>query len=92
MAHWNEVFDDDICEFKYEDFVADPETKTRELLHNVNLEFAEECLDFQSAKGNVMTSSVYQVRQKVYTSSVDVWKHYEKHLGVLLNGLENGPL
>jgi hypothetical protein len=34
-----------------------------------------------------MTASVWQVRQPIYTRSVGRWRHYERHLGPLLDVL-----
>jgi hypothetical protein len=35
----------------------------------------------------VQTSSVWQVRQPIYTTSINRWKHYIKHLEPLLRAL-----
>jgi len=40
----------------------------------------------------VVTASVWQVRQPIYTRSVARWRHYERHLGPLLEVLAAGPL
>jgi hypothetical protein len=48
------------------------------------------CLDFHKTDRTVLTSSVWQVRQPIYTRSVGRWKHYEKHLGPLLAALGEG--
>jgi hypothetical protein len=44
-------------------------------------------LDFHKHKRSIRTASVTQVRQPIYQSSVERWRHYEKHLGLLLDAL-----
>jgi hypothetical protein len=35
----------------------------------------------------VRTASVDQVRRPIYTGSIGRWKHYEKHLGPVIEAL-----
>jgi tetratricopeptide (TPR) repeat protein len=47
----------------YEDFVADPQAQTRQLLDFCGLPFDAACLDFQQAARSVRSASAGQVRQ-----------------------------
>jgi hypothetical protein len=72
---------------QYEDIVADQEAQARRMLDFCGLEWNEACLDFHKHKRSIRTASVTQVRQPIYSSSVERWRPYEKHLGPLLEAL-----
>jgi hypothetical protein len=72
---------------QYEDTVRDIEAMARRVIAWCGLEWDPRCLDFQNNARRVATLSITQVRQPVYTSSVERWRHYEKHLGPLLQAL-----
>jgi tetratricopeptide (TPR) repeat protein len=85
MAHWHGVLPAGrILDVRYEDNVADPEREARRLLEYVGLPWDPACLNFHENKRAVRTASVAQVRKPIYSSSVARWKHYENHLGPLL--------
>jgi hypothetical protein len=67
----------------YEETVADLEGVARRLLAWCGLQWEPACLAFHQGKGPVRTASVTQVRQPIYTRSVDRWKNYERSLGGL---------
>jgi hypothetical protein len=54
------------------------------MIEFVGLAWDERCLDFHKTERSVGTSSNWQVRQKIYTTSKARWRNYEKHLGPLL--------
>jgi tetratricopeptide (TPR) repeat protein len=84
MSHWRGVLPPrTLLEVQYEDLVADLEGWTRKILEFIGLEWDARCLSFHETKRSVSTASVWQVRQKLYTGSVQRWRHYEKHLGPL---------
>ena len=74
-------------EVQYEDIVADMAGQARRLIDWVGLDWDDRCLEFHKTERNIRTASVTQVRQPIYTSSVERWRHYEKFLGSLLEGL-----
>lgn len=85
MAHWRQVLPADrYFEFDYEALVADQEGVTRQLLDFAGLPWDDACLQFHETKRVVKTASIWQVRQKLYSSSVERWRHYEAHIGPLL--------
>jgi hypothetical protein len=84
MAHWRAVLPSGfILDVPYEDLVADPETWSRKMLDFVGLEWEPRVLDFHTTQRVVTTASAWQVRQKVYKSSVARWRNYEKFIGPL---------
>ena len=88
MNHWREVLPSDVFyDVSYESLVSAPEEKIRELVEFCGLEWDEACLNFHKSKRTVMTSSLSQVRQPIYKSSVERWKGYEKHLQPLIEVL-----
>ena len=74
-------------EIQYEDIVADMPTQARRLIDFVGLPWSDACLSFHKTQRNVRTASVAQVRQPIYTTSVERWRHYEKYLGPLFEGM-----
>lgn len=72
---------------KYEDLVNDPRPQTEALLAFCGLPWDVTCLDFYKKERKVNTASLAQVRQPMYTDSIELWKRYEKHLGPLRQAL-----
>jgi tetratricopeptide (TPR) repeat protein len=89
MAHWSSVLPTTYFELKYEDLVTNPEVVTKELIAFCDLPWEEECLRFDKNERAVLTPSNWQVRQKLYDTSIYRWKNYEKHLLELKSFLEN---
>jgi tetratricopeptide (TPR) repeat protein len=84
MAHWRAVLPPGfILDVPYEELVADPETWSRKMLDFIGLEWDARVLEFHTNKRQVTTASAWQVRQKVYKSSVARWHNYEKFIGPL---------
>jgi hypothetical protein len=85
MAHWRAVLPPGtLLAVPYEDLVADQEGWTRRILDFLGLEWHAQCLEFHKTQRPVLTSSNWQVRQKIYRSSVQRWHHYEQFIGPLL--------
>jgi hypothetical protein len=87
MAHWRGVLGVRMTEVKYEEVVADLEGQARRLLEFLGLPWDDRCLRFHQTARAVPTASSAQVRRPLYTTSLDRWKHYEKHLGDLIDAL-----
>jgi len=88
MDHWRTVLPADaFLDIHYEDIVADQEGQARKLLDYCGLEWDAACLDFHQTKRQIRTASVTQVRQPIYSTSVERWRKYEKFLGPLLEEL-----
>ena len=85
MAHWSNVLPKDaFMELKYEDLVGDIEAQSRRMLDFCGLKWEDGCLEFHKDARRVRTASVSQVRQPVYSSSVEKWRNYESHLAPLM--------
>jgi tetratricopeptide (TPR) repeat protein len=84
MAHWRSVLPPGfILDVPYEELVVDQETWSRKILDFIGLEWDARVLEFHTNKRQVTTASAWQVRQKVYKSSVARWHNYEKFIGPL---------
>jgi hypothetical protein len=83
MAHWDAVLPGRIYHQSYEGLVADPEGEVRKLLAFCDLPFDERCLAFHQTERRVRTASSQQVREKMHNRSIERWRHYEQHLGML---------
>jgi hypothetical protein len=90
MEHWRHYLSIPVLDVQYEDLVRDPEPVVRRMLEHCKLEWYEGCLEFHKVKRLVSTASYDQVRQPIYTRSIGRWRHYERHLDELKNGLERG--
>jgi hypothetical protein len=73
-----------MLEIDYEETVADQAGQTRRLLEFIGLDWDDACLRFHETERLVRTASVTQVRQPVYTRSVERWRRYEDMLAPLL--------
>jgi len=88
MAHWRKVLPEGaFLDVRYEDLVADNEAQARRLIAYCGLEWNDACLESHKTERSVRTASVTQVRQPIYTSSVERWRKYEEFLKPLLDEL-----
>jgi len=76
IRHWHELMPGRVYEVQYEALVQDPEPVVRELLAHCELPWESRCLAFHQRVASVATPSAAQVRQGIYTSSVDRWRRY----------------
>lgn len=81
--HWAKILP--VLEVQYEALVENPESESRRLIEYIGLPWEPCCLEPHKTTRQVLTASVWQVRQPVYTNSVGRWKHYERHIMPLLN-------
>jgi len=88
MDHWHEVLPGKVLDVQYEDVVADLETQVRRILEYCGLPFEDACLRFHETERAIKTASSEQVRRPIYSSSVNLWRNYESHLGELIQVLE----
>ncbi|HEX2138353.1 MAG TPA: sulfotransferase [Woeseiaceae bacterium] len=88
MDHWHRVLPGFVLDVHYEHVVADLETEVRRMLDFCGLPFEESCLKYHETRRAVKTASSEQVRRPIYSSSVEIWRNYEQHLGELLHILK----
>ena len=89
MAHWRKVLPPEVfMDVPYEALVEDQEGWSRRIIEFTGLEWDERCLSFHETERRVGTASNWQVRQKIYKTSKERWRNYERHVGPLLPLLE----
>ena len=88
MHHWDEVLPGQVLHVQYEEVVADLETQVRRILEFCDLTFEQGCVDFHQTERAVRTASSEQVRQPIYSGSLQTWKRFEAHLEPLRDILQ----
>jgi len=83
MKHWDNVLPGHILRVHYEHVVGDLEGQVRRILDFCGLEFERACVSFHENKRSVRTASSEQVRQPIYQSGLEQWRHYSDNLDVL---------
>ena len=84
MQHWRSVLPGAaMLDVPYESLVEDPEAWSRKMLAFIGLPWDPRCLEFYRTERSVLTASKWQVRQRISTSSIGRWRHYQEHLGEL---------
>ena len=88
MKFWNTLVPDFIFNIKYENLINNTEKEVKKLLKFCDLDWEAKCLKFYDTKRPVKTASDTQVRNKIYSSSINSWKNYEKYLGKYYDRLD----
>lgn len=88
MDHWHAVLPGRVLAVEYEEVVADLEGQVRRILEYCELPWEDGCLRFHETDRAVRSASSEQVRQPIYSTSVNTWRHYEAHLDPLIEVLE----
>jgi len=88
MKHWHETIPGDIYDVSYESLTHDPGAEIGKLLQACDLEWQDECLNFDKSDGIVNTASAYQARQPMYKSSVRLWEKYGNLIEPMLDELD----
>ncbi len=88
MKYWHELLPGKVLDVQYENMVAFQEDETRRLISHCGLEWEDDCLSFYKTDRAVNTASSEQVRQPIYSKSVNSWRRFEKELQPLIDILE----
>ena len=89
MDHWKRLYPASSLQVNYEDVVDDLELQVRRILEFLDLPFEDACVEFHQTKRSVRTASSEQVRQPIYRSGIEQWRHFEPWLDELKSAL--GP-
>ena len=87
MQHWREVIPGRFIELDYESLVASQEAESKRLIEWIGLGWDAGCLSFYESDRLIRTASITQVREPIYTRSVEKWKAYEPWLPELMQPL-----
>ena len=88
MDHWHTVLPGRIHDVSYSDLVANQEEQSRRLVTACGLKWEEGCLNFHENAAPSATASAAQIRQPIYSSSVEKWRNYATALAPLQTALE----
>ena len=80
MTHWHEALPGKILDISYEQLTCNFADECRNILSFCDLPWEDSCLEFHKNAAPSMTSSLAQVRQPVYTSSIGRWRNYREEL------------
>ena len=83
MNDWNKNLGEVYYDLSYEKLVSNFDNEVKKLLKYCNINFEDKILRFYENESVVKTASKSQVREKIYSRSVDRWKNYEDHLNTL---------
>ena len=88
MEHWSQILPGKVLDVRYEDVVANVDEQVTRILDHCGLPFEEQCVHFHETERAIKTASSEQVRKPIYSSSVNLWRNYEGHLGPVIEILE----
>lgn len=88
MRFFRDSLSNDIYELDYESLVVNMEIETKNLIHHLNLHWEESCLSPHKNSREVMTSSNFQVRKKIYKDSSKEWKKFRPFLNGTLDNID----
>ena len=84
MNHWKKVLPNKIHIIEYKNLIENTEKEIREILDFCELEFNENCLNYERNERIVLTASSSQVRDKLNKKSLGRWKNYKEDLNSFL--------
>ncbi len=80
MAHWDTVLPGFVLRVQHETLIDDLQGQVKRILDFCALPFEQPCIDFHKTERAIKTPSSEQVRQPIYRSGMEQWKHFETHL------------
>ena len=83
MNDWSKNLGEVYYDLSYEKLVSNFDDEVKKLLKYCNINFEDKILRFYENESVVKTASKSQVREKIYSRSVNRWKNYEDHLDAL---------
>lgn len=87
MEHWKKISRLPTLNVRYEDLISDQERVSKRIIEFCGPKWDEQCLAFHNNRRPVGTHSHGEVRKPIYSQSIQRWRHYEKHIGELLEAL-----
>ncbi|MCK5001893.1 MAG: sulfotransferase [Gammaproteobacteria bacterium] len=88
IEYWKKLLPEGkIIDVHYEDLISDFESQSHRLIEFCGLPWDDRCLEFYKAPRAIVTASVWQARQPIYTGSRKRWHNYAPYLDELANGL-----
>jgi len=76
---WQTKLPNYIYEIKYEDLINNPKFEINNLLKFCDLDWDNNCLEFNNNKTSIKTLSVKQARSKMYKTSINSFNNYKRY-------------
>ena len=89
MEHWDRVLPNFVLRVQHEEVIEDLPSQVERILDFCGLPFEQQCIDFHQTQRVIKTPSSEQVRQPIYRSGMEQWKHYEPFLSPLKSVVED---
>lgn len=83
MAHWAKVLPNPMLTLTYEELIGDLPAAAQRAVDFLGLDWDPACLDYQASANQSRTLSAGQVREPIYTTSLQRWRRYEAHVDLL---------
>ena len=80
MDHWHSLMPGTILDVQYEELVSNPLEVSKRITDYCGLNWSEELIEVQNSVEASSTASAAQVREPIYTSSIQLWRNYEAEL------------
>jgi tetratricopeptide (TPR) repeat protein len=93
MDHWRDVLPNAVHTVHYEKLVTEPRATAASIFSFCDLKWSPEHLRTEAVDVPSTTASAAQVRSPIYTSSIGLWRNYERELAPMIKRLrDNGVL
>lgn len=89
IDHWKKVIRVEILDVQYEGLLSGLEHESRRMLEYCGLAWENACLEFHKSGRPVRTASSWHVRQPLYKTGMERWRHYIPHLTRLKKALSD---
>ena len=87
MDHWDQALPGFVLRVQHEDVVEDLEGQVHRILDFCGLPFEAACIEYHRTERSIRTPSSEQVRQPIYRTGLEQWRHYERWLDPLQEAL-----
>ena len=82
MKFWQEKLPNFIYDINYEKLTENKEDEIKKLLKFCELDWEEDCLNFNKKGPPIKTVSIIQARKPIYKTSVNLYEKYKDHLDI----------
>ena len=82
MKFWEEKLPKFIYNLNYEKLIENNEIEIKKILQFCDLEWEDDCLNFNKKQTPIKTVSVSQARNPIYKTSLKTYEKYNKYLNI----------
>jgi tetratricopeptide (TPR) repeat protein len=92
MEHWHQMHSGQILDVSYERLVTQAESEGGNVFEHCGLAWESNALEIHRRTTAVTTPSASQIRQPIYTSSIDAWRYHESELSAVIRSLRRAGI